>query len=123
MSGVTARGGPDGCSEQTRTSCAISCHASKNSISSAMNGVSSSSECQSSKTLHLVTPLLKSRKLSDKVGANVWLKLENVQNSGSFKIRGLGHFCTKVCSVEGVCVVAMTTYACIRRYRVVALSW
>ena len=47
--------------------------------------------------LHVVTPLLKSRKLSDKVGANVWLKLESVQNSGSFKMRGIGLFCQKVC--------------------------
>jgi len=47
--------------------------------------------------LHVVTPLLKSRKFSDKVGANVWLKLESVQNSGSFKLRGIGHFCKKVC--------------------------
>ena len=46
--------------------------------------------------LHIETPLLKSRKLSDRIGANVWLKLENVQNSGSFKARGLGNMCKKV---------------------------
>ncbi len=46
--------------------------------------------------LHLETPLLKSRKLSEKVHANVWLKLENCQNSGSFKVRGLGLLAQKV---------------------------
>ena len=46
--------------------------------------------------LHIETPLLKSSKLSERCGANVWLKLENVQNSGSFKARGLGHLAKKV---------------------------
>ncbi len=46
--------------------------------------------------LHIVTPLLKSRKLSSKMGASVWLKLESVQTSGSFKSRGLGRLCQKV---------------------------
>ena len=48
------------------------------------------------KPLHLETPLLRSRKLSEKAGASVWLKLENVQNSGSFKVRGLGLLAQKV---------------------------
>ena len=52
--------------------------------------------------LHIQTPLLRSRKLSDKAGCSVWLKLDNVQNSGSFKVRGLGYHCQKV-SNEGVC--------------------
>lgn len=46
--------------------------------------------------LHITTPLLRSRKLSEKVGASVWLKMENVQNSGSFKARGIGLLCQKV---------------------------
>ena len=46
--------------------------------------------------LYVETPLLKSRKLSDRQGCNVWLNLENVQNSGSFKARGLGYLCNKV---------------------------
>lgn len=50
--------------------------------------------------LHLQTPLLKSRKLSNKAGCSVWLKLDNVQNSGSFKVRGLGYHCQKVCMGE-----------------------
>ncbi|HTK65903.1 MAG TPA: threonine ammonia-lyase [Pseudonocardia sp.] len=36
----------------------------------------------------LPTPLARSRDLSDKVGGEVWLKCENLQRTGSFKIRG-----------------------------------
>ncbi|KAL1919227.1 uncharacterized protein VTP21DRAFT_1919 [Calcarisporiella thermophila] len=43
--------------------------------------------------LHRETPLLYSVPLSKKAGCNVWLKLENLQPSGSFKIRGIGHLC------------------------------
>ena len=50
----------------------------------------------SSRPLHVQTPLLKSRKLSEKAGATVWLKMETVQTSGSFKTRGLGNFAQKV---------------------------
>lgn len=35
-----------------------------------------------------VTPVLRSRALSDLVGGDVWLKCENLQRAGSFKIRG-----------------------------------
>ncbi len=34
------------------------------------------------------TPLLRSRALSDLIGGPVWLKCENLQRTGSFKIRG-----------------------------------
>ena len=61
--------------------------------------------------LHIVTPLLKSRKLSDKVGCSVWLKLENVQTSGSFKSRGLGRLCQKVCVC--VVVVVVVVFVCV----------
>ena len=47
-------------------------------------------------SLHVETPLLRSHKLSEKLGANVWLKVESVQNSGSFKVRGIGHLAKKV---------------------------
>ena len=46
--------------------------------------------------LHLETPLLRSSRLSKKVGCSVWLKIEALQNSGSFKDRGLGLLCQKV---------------------------
>ncbi|CAI7989038.1 L-serine dehydratase/L-threonine deaminase [Geodia barretti] len=51
--------------------------------------------------LYVRTPLLCSRKLSKRVGANVWLKMESVQPSGSFKIRGLSNFANK--AVERGC--------------------
>ena len=34
------------------------------------------------------TPLIRSTALSARVGTNVWLKCENLQRAGSFKIRG-----------------------------------
>jgi len=40
--------------------------------------------------LHVVTPLIRSSALSLLAGRDVFLKLENVQPSGSFKIRGIG---------------------------------
>ncbi|AXE32917.1 pyridoxal-phosphate dependent enzyme [Chromobacterium phragmitis] len=46
-------------------------------------------------SLHIETPLLESRPLSMLAGRSVWLKLEAVQPSGSFKIRGIGHACVE----------------------------
>lgn len=43
--------------------------------------------------LHLQTPLLYSLALSKKAGRSVYLKCENLQPSGSFKIRGIGKLC------------------------------
>jgi len=34
------------------------------------------------------TPFVFSRPLYDTIGKNVWLKLENLQETGSFKLRG-----------------------------------
>ncbi|OGR18243.1 MAG: serine dehydratase [Desulfobacterales bacterium GWB2_56_26] len=44
-------------------------------------------------TLHIKTPLVASRPLSVIAGCSVWLKLEALQPSGSFKLRGIGHAC------------------------------
>ncbi|KAM3478330.1 hypothetical protein MY5147_002245 [Beauveria neobassiana] len=41
---------------------------------------------------YIETPLVKSASLSRAAGCNVYLKLENLQPSGSFKSRGIGHF-------------------------------
>ncbi|MBD8532562.1 MULTISPECIES: pyridoxal-phosphate dependent enzyme [unclassified Massilia] len=41
-------------------------------------------------TLHIETPLLASAAFP---GARVWLKMEALQPSGSFKLRGIGHAC------------------------------
>lgn len=46
--------------------------------------------------LHVQTPLLRSENLSKRVGCSVWLKLDNLQNSGSFKVRGVGYHCQQV---------------------------
>ncbi|XP_038201625.1 serine dehydratase-like [Arvicola amphibius] len=45
---------------------------------------------------HRVTPLLESWALSQVAGMPVFLKYENVQPAGSFKIRGIGHFCQQM---------------------------
>jgi L-serine/L-threonine ammonia-lyase len=43
--------------------------------------------------LHVETPLLESRPLTLAAGRPVWLKLESLQPSGSFKLRGIGLAC------------------------------
>ncbi|MEK8029918.1 pyridoxal-phosphate dependent enzyme [Ideonella sp. DXS29W] len=43
--------------------------------------------------LHLNTPLVESAPLSRLAGRRVWLKLDALQPSGSFKIRGVGRAC------------------------------
>jgi L-serine/L-threonine ammonia-lyase len=45
--------------------------------------------------LHIQTPLIKSAALSSILGKPVWLKMEALQPSGSFKIRGVGFACEK----------------------------
>ena len=46
--------------------------------------------------LHIASPLLESRPLSVLLGSPVLLKLDNLQPSGSFKIRGVGFMIQKV---------------------------
>ena len=43
--------------------------------------------------MHLETPLLRSAALSAHIGADVWLKMETAQPTGSFKVRGIGALC------------------------------
>lgn len=45
---------------------------------------------------HVRTPLLESWALSQVLGSTVYLKCENVQPAGSFKIRGIGHYCQEM---------------------------
>ncbi|XP_064024466.1 serine dehydratase-like [Pogoniulus pusillus] len=45
------------------------------------------------KPFHVVSPVLESLPLSKAAGTRVYIKLENVQPTGSFKIRGIGHLC------------------------------
>ncbi|XP_018583038.2 serine dehydratase-like [Scleropages formosus] len=49
-----------------------------------------------SDTFHINTPLLESLELSKRAGTTVFLKMDNGQPSGSFKIRGIGHLCQKI---------------------------
>jgi L-serine/L-threonine ammonia-lyase len=43
--------------------------------------------------IHIETPLLKSSVLTEKCGFNIFLKLENAQVTGSYKVRGIGKLC------------------------------
>nr|XP_060641425.1 serine dehydratase-like [Anolis sagrei ordinatus]XP_060641426.1 serine dehydratase-like [Anolis sagrei ordinatus] len=45
---------------------------------------------------HVVTPVLESIALSRAAGTKVYMKMENVQPTSSFKIRGIGYFCQEV---------------------------
>ncbi|XP_051941799.1 serine dehydratase-like [Hippocampus zosterae] len=45
---------------------------------------------------HINTPLLESAAMSKRVGTTVYLKMENSQPSGSFKIRGIGYLCQQL---------------------------
>ncbi|KAM6340734.1 serine dehydratase-like [Alca torda] len=49
--------------------------------------------CGGEKPFHIISPLLESLPLSKAAGTKVYMKLENVQPTGSFKIRGIGHLC------------------------------
>lgn len=46
--------------------------------------------------LHIVTPTIQSMPLSKIAGFDVYLKLENLQIPGSFKIRGIGNLIKQV---------------------------
>jgi len=45
--------------------------------------------------LHIQTPLLRHANLSRALGMDVLLKMENLQPSGSFKLRGIGTMCAR----------------------------
>ena len=45
------------------------------------------------KRLHIETPLIESIPLSRRVKGRVWLKMEALQPTGSFKLRGIGRAC------------------------------
>lgn len=49
-----------------------------------------------SEHFHINTPLLESVNMSKLVGTPVYLKMENSQPSGSFKLRGIGHLCQQL---------------------------
>ncbi|SAL23344.1 pyridoxal-5'-phosphate-dependent enzyme subunit beta [Caballeronia terrestris] len=43
--------------------------------------------------MYIETPLVESRALSERLGKSVWMKIEAMQPTGSFKARGIGHAC------------------------------
>lgn len=45
--------------------------------------------------LHIQTPLIESRAMSLLAGRPIWLKMDALQPSGSFKLRGIGHACVE----------------------------
>lgn len=47
------------------------------------------------KKLHIETPLIESVPLSQCISGKVWLKMEALQPSGSFKLRGVGYACQR----------------------------
>jgi L-serine/L-threonine ammonia-lyase len=55
--------------------------------------------------LHVVTPLLEAPMLSARVGSRVFLKMDTVQPSGSFKVRGIGHLCTRAVAAGATALV------------------
>jgi L-serine/L-threonine ammonia-lyase len=50
----------------------------------------------SSDNIYIKTPLYHSTNLTKLINHDVYLKLENTQPSGSFKLRGIGYHCQKV---------------------------
>jgi len=48
--------------------------------------------------LHIETPLVESAPLGRRLDGRVWLKMEGLQPSGSFKLRGIGHACQRYVS-------------------------
>lgn len=59
---------------------------------------------------HVNTPLLESVTMSKVVGTTVYLKMENSQPSGSFKIRGIGHLCQQVQTLNPLLVFSLHMY-------------
>lgn len=58
------------------------------------------------KPLHISTPLIESRALSKFLGRTVYLKMEALQPTGSFKIRGIGLLCERYAGEGARCFVS-----------------
>ena len=54
--------------------------------------------------LYLTTPVIHSSVMSQKANLDIYLKLENLQPPGSFKIRGISNMCQTVCHVCSFCL-------------------
>ena len=51
--------------------------------------------------LHVSTPLIYSQPLSERNERKTYIKMDNCQPSGSFKLRGLGYACQKALALDG----------------------
>ena len=51
--------------------------------------------------LHVSTPLIYSQPLSERNERKTYIKMDNCQPSGSFKLRGLGYACQKALLLDG----------------------
>lgn len=58
------------------------------------------------KAMHVHSPLIHSQPLTDQAGHEVFLKLDNTQPSGSFKIRGHGNLCAKAVAMGATSLVS-----------------
>ncbi|MDR3443330.1 MAG: pyridoxal-phosphate dependent enzyme [Legionella sp.] len=56
--------------------------------------------------LHIKTPLISSQYLKNTLGKNIYFKLESLQPSGSFKLRGIGSLCQQKCAHGAMSFVA-----------------
>ena len=52
--------------------------------------------------LYLTTPVMHSSVMSQNTNFDIYLKLDNLQPPGSFKIRGISNMCQKVCHICGL---------------------
>ena len=57
-------------------------------------------------SLHIATPVLESRRLAALLGSSVILKMEALQPTGSFKIRGIGYACQQSCEAGATHLVS-----------------
>lgn len=55
--------------------------------------------------LHIETPCIRSTLLSNELNKSVYLKMENAQPTGSFKIRGIGRLCEEYARQKASCFV------------------
>ncbi len=58
------------------------------------------------KRLHIQTPLISSQYLKNTLGKQIYFKLESLQPTGSFKLRGIGYLCQQKCAQGAMSFVA-----------------
>lgn len=61
-----------------------------------MGALTTKEQQQTNNDIFVETPLIYSKFLSDIASRPIYLKLENTQHSGSFKLRGISEECLKV---------------------------